>query len=402
MAVALPPQPPQPAPATLLVERRRDAVRPAPRRRGVREFLRVLHRVLGLGAGMVLIITGLTGSALVFRQEIDRALNPHLLVVAPAAERAPLQAVLDRVVASHPGDEAPARIRMPQRADGSYEFWLGAAPSRYVYADPYTGRLLGTRRPTEFLTGWLFLLHSHMLAGEVGHVVAGVAGLILIFLGISGLVVWWPRRAPWRAWRQWRQSLTIAIGLGPTRTTYDLHRVVGFYASALLLMAGLTGASLVFPKAFERAAFWITATAPPAPLPPVAGAITDVPLLPLDSLLAIAERAQPGGAISYLYLPTAPGQKFGVRKRLPGEKHPNGKSFVHVDPTTGRVLGVEDGARAPRGGRLYSILYPLHIGILGGTPTRLLAMAAGLSLPLLACTGVLVWWRRGRRRRAGD
>ncbi|MHB1223959.1 MAG: PepSY-associated TM helix domain-containing protein [Gemmatimonadaceae bacterium] len=363
-----------------------------------------MHRVLGLGAGIVLIVTGLTGSTLVFRQEIDSALNPHLLVVAPTAERAPLQAVLERVVASYPGDEAPARIRMPQRADGTYEFWLGAAPSRYVYADPYSGALLGTRRPTEFLTGWLFLLHSHMLAGEVGHVVAGVAGLILIVLSISGLVVWWPRRAPWHAWRQWRQSLTIARGSGAARTTYDLHRVIGFYASALLLLAGVTGASLVFPKAFERAAFWVTASTPPAPpLPPLASPVDEAPLLPLDSLLAIAERAQPGGAISYLYLPAAPGQEFGVRKRLPGEKHPNGKSFVHVEPTTGRVLGVEDGARAARGGRLYSILYPLHIGILGGTATRLLAMAAGLSLPLLACTGALVWWRRGRRgRRAGD
>ena len=69
-----------------------------------------------------------------------------------------------------------------------------------------------------------------------------------------------------------------------------------------------------------------------------------------------------------------------------------------MDPSTGRVLAVENGATAPRGARLYSILYPLHIGVLGGTATRLLAVAVGLSLPLLAITGVLVWRQRGRRR----
>jgi uncharacterized iron-regulated membrane protein len=163
----------------------------------------------------------------------------------------------------------------------------------------------------------------------------------------------------------------------------------------------VTGASLVFPEAFQRAAYWVTGTRPPAPVPrpsPV-GASPARANLSADSLLAIAERAQPGGAVSYLYLPTAPGETFRVRKRLPGEEHPNGKSFVHVEPTTGRVLAVQDGARASRGERLYSVLYPLHIGVLGGTATRALAGLTGLSLPLLAITGALAWWRRGRRAR---
>lgn len=361
---------------------------------------RWLHRVVGLGAGLVLVVSGITGSALVFRAEIDRALNPRLLVVAPGPARAPLQPALDRVAAAFPG-EPITRVRMPREADGSYEVWLGAAPSRYAYVDPYSGRLLGARRPMEFLTGWLFLLHSHLLAGEAGHVVAGVAALALVALSLSGLVLWWPRRSPRAAWRQWRRALTVAGGAGAARLTYDLHRAAGFYASALLLVAGVTGASLVFQEGFERAAYWVTASSPPgrAPAAPAGGRASH---LPVDSLMAVAERAQPGGTASYLYLPTAAGQAFRVRKRLPGEEHPNGKSFAHVDPSTGRLLAVEDGVRAPRGARLYSILYPLHVGTVGGGATRLLALGAGLALPLLALTGTLVWWRRGRVGRASD
>lgn len=371
-------------------------MRVAARRAGVRAGVRWLHRVLGLAAGLVLVVSGLTGSALVFRHEIDIALNPELLRVAPAESRAPLQPMLDAIRARHP-DAAPTRLRMPRDAGGTYEFWLGAAPERYVYTDPYRGTLLGDRAPEEFLTGWLFLLHSHLLSGEAGHTLAGAAALVLVLLSLTGIVVWWPRRPPWRAWGQWRAALTVARGAGAKRVTYDLHRAVGFYASALLLVAGLTGASLVFHEAFERAAHFVAGTTPPeAAVPRPAPAPAAAAALPADSLLAVAERVMPGGTISYLYFPAAPGQSFRVRKRLDGEEHPNGKTFVHVDPVDGRVLAVENGLAAPRGSRLYSLLYPLHIGVLGGTATRVLAVLVGLTLPLLAVTGTLVWLRRGR------
>ena len=374
-----------------------------PRRGPARARLRRLHRWLGVSAGALLIVTGLSGSLLVFRQEIDAALNPHLLRTEPAATRVPLQQILNGVRQQY-ADPAPTRVRMPRSRDATYEVWLGAAPERYVYADPYRGTLLGARRPTEFLTGWLFLLHSHLLAGAVGGQVAGVGALALVLLSVTGLVIWWPRRAPWRAWMQRRASLTVARGVGGRRLTFDVHRAVGFYASALLFVGGLTGASLAFPKAGERVASWVTLSPTArAPLAPASRAIA--PMLPVDSLLLIAERAQPGGEISYLYLPSAPGQPFRVRKRLPRERHPNGKSFVSVDPITGQVLGVEDGTTAPRGARLYSLLYPLHIGEIGGAPTRLLASLTGLTLPLLAVTGLIQWWRRRRPdrvRTSGD
>jgi uncharacterized iron-regulated membrane protein len=363
----------------------------------VRRTLRWAHRWVGLAAGCVLVVTGLTGSALVFRQEIDSALNPALLRVEPAPARASLQSIADEIRRRFPDAPAAARVRMPRGPHDAYEFWMGAEPALYVYADPYRGTILGARGPRAFLTGWLFWLHSHMLSGEVGHTIAGIAALALVGLSLTGLVIWWPRRPPWSSWKQWHAALTIKRGSGSRRVTFDLHRALGFYASAFLLVAGVTGASLVFNEWFERAAHVIVGTSPVkvSSTVPVLRASPAPATLPLDTLLAIAEAAQPGGTISYLYLATTPGQTFRVRQRLPGEEHPNGKSFVNVDPTSGRVVGVESGALAPTGARLYSILYPLHIGILGGTATRLLAVLVGLSLPALAVSGALIWWRRG-------
>ena len=156
----------------------------------------------------------------------------NLKAIAPTETRASLQSVVDEVRREYPGDTL-SRLRMPQRRDGTYELWLGASPSRYVYADPYSGTLLGTRRPTEFLTGWLFLLHSQLLGGEVGRRVVGTGALCLVLLSMTGLVAWWPRRAPWRAWAQWRAALTVVRNHGATRTLYDLHRAIGSPAAHL-------------------------------------------------------------------------------------------------------------------------------------------------------------------------
>jgi uncharacterized iron-regulated membrane protein len=353
-----------------------------------------VHRWLGLTAGLLLAVIGLTGAALVFRDEIDRALNPHLLRVAPAATRAagPLQAAVDVAARAYPG-EPPTRVRMPRTADGTLEVWLGGAPSRYAYVDPYRGTLLGARRPTEFLTGVLFLTHTTLLAGEAGHLVAGACGLVLVLLGASGLVVWWPGRGRLRA------ATTVTWGANRKRVVYELHRSVGFYASGLLALAGVTGASLVFHAAFQGAIYW-AARAPAAPPAPRATSPDAGAALPIDSLVAVAGRAQPGGAISYLYLPTGPGESFRVRQRLAPELHPNGKSFVHLDPRTGAVLAVEDGAAAPLGARAYSALYPLHIGAVWGRPTRVLALVVGLTPALFFVTGVAMWRGRGRRARS--
>jgi uncharacterized iron-regulated membrane protein len=380
----------------------------APRRAGraaraPRRVAVAVHRWGGLIAGLVVAVLGLSGSALVFREEIDRALNPHLLVVAappnatgpahpraPSPPRPPLQPALDALAARFPGEPA-TRLRLPRRPDASVEVWLGAGPTRYAYVDPYTGRLLGDRRPTEFLTGWLFDLHAHLLAGEAGHQLAGWAAWALVALALTGLRAGWPGRG------KVRLALTVARGRPVRRRTYDLHRAGGFWTSALLLVAGVTGASLVFHEAFQRALDGLTGSPALASVPRARGATT-APSLPVDRALAEAARRVPDGVVSYVYLAARGEAPVQVRLRRPSELHPNGKTFVTLRPHTGEVLAVADGPGAPLGSRLYSALYPLHIGTVGGTGTRVVLVGVGLAPAALFATGVLL--RRTRRRGA--
>lgn len=357
----------------------------------VRAIVRRVHRWLGLSAGILLATTGLAGSILVFREPLDRWLAPGLLVVRPGTTRASLQLVLDEVARTHPADHV-TRVRVPSRADGSYEIWLERrGDERYVYADPYTGRILGERGASSYPLGWLFAWHTKLLSGRTGQQVIGALGVLLFALSVSGIILWWPRQGALVG-----PSLSVALRSSAARVNYDLHRAAGFYASWLLLGASVTGLSLVFPAAFQRGLEAATRSAP-GPTAPRARSATILSPLPLDTLLTIAERAQPGGAVSYIYLASGePGSTVRIRKRLPGELHQNGKSFVHLDPRTGAVLLAEDGRAASFGGRAYSALYPIHTGASLGLPTRLLAMTTGLAPTLLAVTGTAIWWRRRR------
>lgn len=356
-------------------------------RPSLRRLTVLLHRWVGLAAGLLLAVLGLSGSALVFRTEIDRALNPELLRVAVRDVRQPLETVVRAARTAHP-EVAPRRVRMPRRADAPVEVWMGTKPDLFVYVDPYTAQVLGARRPAEFLTGWLFELHAHLLGGKAGELVGGIGALVLVGLALSGLVTWWPGRGKLRV------ALTVARGRGGRRFAFDAHRAGGFYVSILLLLAGVTGASLVFHEPFQ-AALNRAFRSPAVPPAPVAASSPTLPALPLDSALAVAERVAPGGYVSYVYVPAAPTEVVTIRKRRPGELHPNGKTFVYVDPRDNALLGHVDGPTSPLGARAYSALYPLHTGVAGGLALRLVMALVGLAPAALFVTGVLMW--RARR-----
>lgn len=362
-------------------------------RASVRRWARWVHRWGGLVVGLLFVLSGLSGSALVFRRELDRALNPSLLRAAPAAATPSLARAL-AVAATHRPGVRFSTVRMPRESDGTYEFWHGTDPVRAVFVDPWRGAVLGERAEDAHPLGWLYLLHSHLLAGERGQQVIGVAGVLLMLVGASGLVLWWPR-ATWAL--AWQSVSQVRRDLGDARARYDLHRVVGFWSSVLLLVAGFTGTSLVFHDAFEAGLSSAFGDARRMPSAPAVVTVRGAPLS-LDSLVRLAKQRQPDGAPSYILLPNTPSAPITIRQQLAGERHPNGRSFVTLDPYSGNVLAEWDAREAPAGARTYYALYPLHIGRTGGAVTRTLAVLAGITPLLLFISGTQIWWQRRRQR----
>src|SRR6185295_13778893 len=89
-------------------------------RGSLRRWLTRLHRWSGFVIMVCLLIAGLTGIWLVFRQELDRTLNSQLRVVTPAATRLSEDEIVSRVEAAFP-TVSVSLVQFPRQPDESVE-----------------------------------------------------------------------------------------------------------------------------------------------------------------------------------------------------------------------------------------------------------------------------------------
>ena len=155
----------------------------------MRRFLLHLHSVVGLVAGLGLIVIGLSGSVLVFRQEIDSLMMPERVL---AANVSPQRLDLDVLVARlkqqldsyEPIGWRPSRS--PGKNDQVFVAPDAGGEQKVLWIDPVTGTIHGTPvTPSQTLTGWLLELHYTLFGGQVGVLIAGVFAALLCLLGIS-------------------------------------------------------------------------------------------------------------------------------------------------------------------------------------------------------------------------
>lgn len=352
-----------------------------------------LHRWVGLAAGVLILAVCLSGAALVFRYEIDAALNPSLFRATPG------DVGFDRVretIAEHFPDRRFTFIRSPELY-GVYVVPLAGRPPLTAYVDPGTGALLGARDPGRTLIGALSAFHETLMAGQRGLVVVGVIGVLLFLVALGGVYLWWP------GVRKLAGTFRLRRGRNAFLFAFDAHRLAGILAAPLLLALAATGVLYIFDDALHplvRGAM----RSPAYPDPP-AQVLEVEPQpggpLPLDTLTAVAERTVPPAVTNIIRNPHPPTRAVEVRLFLPGDVRPAGSTRVWLDPSTGRVLWTVDPRELSAANVfLGTWLHGIHFGSWGGWPVKLLYTLAGLMPAVLAGTGVVMWWRRTPLRRA--
>src|SRR5690606_24542660 len=91
----------------------------------------------------------------------------------------------------------------------------------------------------EFADFFRWVLDGHFylwLPAEIGQPVVASFTLVFVFMLISGIVLWWPKKK-----KGLKKKLSIKWSGGWRRKNYDLHSVLGFYICWLGLIFALTG-----------------------------------------------------------------------------------------------------------------------------------------------------------------
>ncbi|KFI22468.1 PepSY-associated TM helix domain-containing protein [Nitrosococcus oceani] len=356
-------------------------------------LLQKTHLWIGLMAGALFCISGLSGSVLVFDDELDAYFNSELWQVEPQPGPIRLNEATTKIRSAFPSSVL-LYARLPREPNHSIEYWVKDEALQRVYIDPWRLDILGVRGEHAGLLGFLHDLHVHLLAGAQGLLANGILGLILLLMVVTGL---------WLAWPGWRRLLkTLRLPRTEARVArwFALHRSVGLISLLLLFSSALTGAAMVFHEQ-ANAALIALFGGPSLPEPPPieASPLQSVSKSPAE-LLNIAESAVGDERATWLQFPAQPSVPFIVRLRHPDNPHPNGTSYVALDATTGEILMAHDETRSGPGQQIADLKYPLHIGTVLGLPGRLVILVAGMMPTLLFVTGVYTWWRKRQKRRA--
>jgi uncharacterized iron-regulated membrane protein len=352
------------------------------------------HRWLGLTIGIIIVVLGVSGSILVFEREIDNTLNPALLRVEPSGTFQSFDAIVAAAVDSHPGWSARYLQRRGDDARASVMVMLhdSAKTEKQVFVNPYTLAVLGVRSGLSAMA-LVRHIHGELLMGEpVGSTFVGVFSFLCVAFFVVGVVLWWPAKGGVR------RALTLSGTTNPKPMMRELHNVFGAWLAMFFILASITVPPLVWMGSGE-------APPPPSagpprgerPPPEVAPAAPPQPLT-WDQAAAFAAPEAPGQYVGLILRQEGPRGIYMVRFWPPGETKVAKQSNVILPLTGGRIIRVQRPAPfTPASIYKTDFAANIHSGAILGIPGRLVMFLAGLGLPVLFVTGIVMWWM-GRRR----
>ena len=354
----------------------------------LRRSVLLVHRWTGLTVGLLVVFLALTGLSMVFRPQLEPAVEGHLLQVPPCSARLPLDAIAANARAAHP---KVAIDRVFIFGETSASTFIRFADKRQVYLNPCTGAVLGSKHMWGGVFSTIEQLHRFRFVddGAVANVIGGVAAIILaLVFVIGGLVVWWPATLG-----ALRRSVKLLPHLTGRAFELNLHRTIGIYASLILLTAALTSLPLAF-KGVRNALHSATGTAPPAPRPQSEPAAAGAKRLPIEAFWQRAQELVPDPAEAVIQLPRKPTDSVEVLLLERDAPHRNAISPAYLDAFSGKVLRFEPYAPSGAGNKIYRWANSIHTGEVGGVFGQVLLFAGILCIPVLGYTGVSSYLRR--------
>jgi uncharacterized iron-regulated membrane protein len=356
----------------------------------LRRALFQVHLWTGILVGLYIFVVCVTGAALVFRINLQRAVHPELFTPSDG-ELIDAATMLESVRKAFP-EHRVSGIDAPTTARPTYLAYVTNDQGFLTLLfDPVTARLLG-ELPERSVVRTIQDLHFDLLGGRTGRIVNGIGGFLLLALCITGLVIWWPGVS------SWRRGLTIDFHRSWKRVNWDMHSAVGIWTVALIAMWAVTGIYFAFPTQFRAT---VNAVSPlTIAKTPTSGPSVDGPRPAWRELIERARVEVPGQHIARVVPPYDGKAAFLVMfsSVSPTPLRPT-LTPVYLDQYSGNVL-----AQAPRASRTMGDITmdwvaPLHVGNFGGTPIRIMWFVLGLAPALMFVTGFIMWWTRVVRPR---
>ncbi len=222
----------------------------------MKKILKKIHLYLALVLCLPLILQGLSGSIMVFRNQISAAILNYKydfakgevaskeLIVQAAQQQAGEDLVVSSVKISQEKNTA-AKVRFAKNGEKK--------PVLEIVIDPVSLQVLEVNDPSKNFFRLLKKFHEDLfIEGKVGRNIVGIYGFTMLFMCLSGLVLWWPKAG------MLKRALTFKFSDTGKKLHRDLHGSFGFWFLLPLLVSSITGIYLIYFHNKESNKLWQT------------------------------------------------------------------------------------------------------------------------------------------------
>lgn len=388
-----------------------------------RKLLVWLHRWTGLLMAGFLIVEGVTGSLLAFRESLDRLSAPQLfatphpgvppLGLAALARRADALAPRARVGFFSVEDRQVVMHMLPRTPrPGDKPRALGFDR---LYLDPWTGRELGRRLDGDISQGrinlvpFIYRVHMNLAAGDAGMWVLGLVSLAWTVDCFVGLYLTLPLVLA-RFLARWKVTWLIKWRASATRVNFDLHRASGLWLWPLLFVFAWSSVMFNLNSVYESVTDAVF---------DYRSGMDDVRMLHLrpnpkphldwDAAQAAGERLMALEAprrgfrierpYGMAYIPQWGVYTYAVSANV-NIQHSAWTTSLWLDGNTGALVEMDLPSGEHAGNTVENWLRALHFADLRDSfAYRVLLCALGLVIAVQSITGIYIWLKKRRARR---
>ncbi len=338
------------------------------------------HLTVGSIIGLLVLNASVTGLLLSFEPQIVDFAERNVRLVAPPPEspqKLGPQAILESARAAAGGaNPVSLMVRSDPTATASVGFGKEVG---LWYVDPYSGKVLGKGSKIHETMHAIEDWHRWLWSKEAGRVYTAAAAASLLFMVLSGVILWWARKVS-----------GFKPGLTGKAWNWNRHSTVGIWAAPMLLVTALTGMLMAYPWATDLL-FKLAGDKPPARAQKSTEAGKEgTPITPgnLDALLSRAQAKVPGWMAITLRFPRKEGAPVIASIEEPAPYGPRRRSQLSLDPATAEPVKWEPYSGQSKGKRWRSWVVPLHTGQAWGLPGQTVAALAAAGAAVLVWTGL--------------
>ena len=356
---------------------------------------RVIHKWLGLTSGLIVFIVSITGCIFCFHDEIKDITRDYRFVPVESRPYIEPSVLQNNTTALYPGSSNNMVI-YSGTGRPAIVYSIDKEIPYYVYFNPYSGDFMHRENLREDFFIIVEYIHLYLLLPpEIGKHIIGGATIIFVFLLITGIIQWWPKKR-----KHLKDRLKIKWDAKWRRVNYDWHNVTGLYISLIALILALTG--LTFTYEWMGDAFYLAGNAGtiyPDELedPAIDTTITAKGNVPaIDQAFAKTIELAP---TTGMYFITDKGEAAAIETgSYPDALEFDHQSNFYFHPATGELIKKHYYNDKSTGLQLKEMNYGLHTGQYFGLTGKIIAFVASLFAAALPVTGFIIWWGRRNKK----